>query len=65
MTNEEFLTAVEQYIDCNGMGYFMDEVSEICTQKADHIRASYGEGDTIAELWDARANLVNKFAANF
>lgn len=67
MTNEEqaFITAVEVFVDNNGMGCFMDMISIICREKADHIRASYDQGDAMAELWDSRADLVNNFASNF
>jgi hypothetical protein len=64
MTLNEYKTLdelIERYMDNNGMESLMNIISIICVEKADHVRASYSDGEAMAELWEARADLIATF----
>ena len=56
--NDEVL--LEDMIDRLSLSHVLGELAGICTEKAEHIRANYGNGD--AKHWDAAARVLSRAA---
>lgn len=65
MYEEELRDELEQSIDVNGLQFWIYELATICSEKAAHIEANYGDGrraDPDAFKWDKAANALIKLA---
>lgn len=52
---------IEKLIDTHGVVNVLHAISEICGEKADHIRSSYND-KVLAKAWDANAGIINTAA---
>jgi hypothetical protein len=51
MSNDEAMKiALERMIDERGLTFVVDSIIEVCYEKADHIRGSYGD-ESLASQW--------------
>jgi hypothetical protein len=52
---------IEHMIDREGIGLFLEEVIEICYQKADHVRSNWqdGQGEPLAKAWEKVGELLD------
>lgn len=57
LTPEECVI-LESLVDSACLSAVARALSTICGEKADHIRASYGEKDATARLWDTAAGVI-------
>jgi hypothetical protein len=55
----ELQVLFEDAIDRHGLANVLDAISEICAEKADHIRASYDDKVT-ARTWSSMADVIRK-----
>ena len=55
--------ALEILIDNAGLSAVLETLSELCAEKADHIRESYGDA-TLARHWDTAAGTIGCFVSD-
>ena len=63
MTEQEKQKAKDQLeavVDMYGVSNTLDALSEVCFEKAEHIRTSYSENDPQVELWTKVANSCSR-----
>jgi len=56
-------TKLEILIDAYGLGNVLSSIAGTCAEKADHIRASYGD-DTLARNWNAAGVRIAEVSAS-
>jgi hypothetical protein len=56
------MSEIELIIDQVGLSKFLFKVSEICHEKADHLRTNWQDANAARE-WDADAKAIEKLAA--
>lgn len=54
---------LEQLIDKMGLDHVLQAISEICSEKADHIRASYSD-KVLERQWRSASNAVDACSCN-
>ena len=53
---------LEAMIDRHGLTHVVNTLAVICSEKADHIRSSYGAKDLTAKAWRADSNTLDRAA---
>jgi hypothetical protein len=48
---------LEQLIDTHGIDFLIDKLSEICHQKAEHLRSDW-QDDSAANMWENNAHAL-------
>ena len=61
--NENHKDSLESVIDQIGLENTIDQISIICSEKADHIRATYVDSISLADLWESKAKKVENLRA--
>lgn len=51
MTEQELSHVLEELVDRVGMDRVLDTLAQVCFEKAEHIRVSYGD-DEVADEWE-------------
>jgi hypothetical protein len=62
MDREVLEQHVEAMIDDSRLSDVLDAVSAVCSEKADHIRASYSD-ESFAKEWELMAGLIRAVSA--
>ena len=52
---EAFKSEIERMVDATCADTVKDIFAAVCAEKAEHIRASYGQNDSDGALWDELA----------
>ena len=61
--NENHKDSLESVIDQIGLENTIDQISIICSEKADHIRCTYVDSISLADLWESKAKKVENLRA--
>mgnify|MGYP001193968190 FL=1 len=61
--NEDHKDSLERVIDQIGLENTIDQISIICSEKADHIRSTYVDSISLADLWESKAKKVENLRA--
>lgn len=62
-TVEAIACELEQLIDENSLSGIMELIATICHEKADHLRANWGDRDS-ARVWTKAARQIEKIVSS-
>lgn len=59
-TNRQIQEAMEEYIDKHGVTALLDQLAEVFSGKADHLRTNW-QDEATAKLWDRAWKKLDSF----
>lgn len=63
MTREQMKDSLELLVDATSLPHIVEMLSEICSEKADHVRESYAD-EALASSWEADSKALLAMAAS-